>query len=204
MKDIVVIKCISVASRLPLIYNIMTASIADLSSYIAIALLLFLVWSIAVPKKRIWPAPSWRSLNFWLVWIGIVAIFIGLIYIAVRDFDTWVLSNGFRYFLGIPIFVIGTLCSFWAIGLMGARNTLGIENGFVDKGPYRFCRNPQYAGDILILIGAILFVNSELFAVPAILSIIGFWLMPLPEEDWLKQRYGEVYRNYYNKTSRFI
>src|SRR5680860_7386 len=174
----------------------MTTSIAHLSSYIAMALLIFLVWSVAVPKKRIWPAPSWLSIGFWVVWIGIIAIFIGLVYVAVLDFDTWILSNQVRYFLGIPIFVIGTLYSFWAIGLMGAKNTLGIENGFVDKGPYRYCRNPQYAGDILILIGTILFVNSELFTVPAVLSIIGFWLMPLPEESWLKERYGATYEKY--------
>lgn len=182
----------------------MITLISQISSFIAIGLLIFLIWSVAVPKKRIWPATSWRSPNFWAVWIGIVAIFIGLIYIAVLDFDTWIFSDGFRYFLGIPIFVIGALYSFWAIGLMGAKNTLGIENGFVDRGPYRYCRNPQYIGDILILIGAVLFVNSEHFTVPAILSIIGFWLMPLPEESWLKERYGESYEKYFNKTSRFI
>lgn len=96
------------------------------------------------------------------------------------------------------------LYAFWGIGVMGTKNTLGIQNKFIANGPYQYCRNPQYMGDILLLIGAILFVNAISFIVPALLAIIGFWLMPLPEEGWLKERYGETYEKYLNKTSRFI
>ncbi|VVV00881.1 methyltransferase family protein [Mesonia oceanica] len=114
------------------------------------------------------------------------------------------MNNKVRYYLGLPLFILGTSITCWAIALMGARNTLGIENKFITIGPYRYSRNPQYIGDILILMGSALFINSSMLFVPSILACIGFRLMPFPEEDWLKERYGVEYIEYYNHITRFI
>lgn len=178
--------------------------VSQITLYCEILVLIFLIWSIAFPKKRIWPSESWKTIGFWFVWVAILIIFLGFIYLSVFDFNTWVLPDEARYFLGLPIFVLGTLCTTWAIALMGAQNTLGIENAFITKGPYKYSRNPQYLGDILIIVGAGLFINSITLIVPALLACLGFWLMPLPEEDWLKERYGQQYIDYYRDTSRFI
>ncbi|MDX5430492.1 MAG: phosphatidylethanolamine N-methyltransferase family protein [Bacteroidota bacterium] len=134
--------------------------------------------------------------------IGLITL--GLIHLAIADYNTWILTPISRIFLGLPIFLIGVWFVGWALLVMGSKNTLGIENGLITHGPYQFSRNPQYVGDILILLGSIFMVNSVLFSVPALLGIIGFWLMPLPEEKWMKERYGESYTNYKNNISRFI
>lgn len=181
-----------------------TKFILETTCAIEVFVLLLIIWSVAFPAKRVWPAPSWASVKFWVVWICIVAIFLGLIYLAVGGFNTWQFNATTRYFLGLPISMIGILYAFWGIGILGTKNTLGIQNKFITRGPYQYCCNPQYMGDILLLIGAILFVNARDFNVPAILAILGFWLMPLPEEGWLKERYGAPYQNYLNTTSRFI
>lgn len=178
--------------------------ILEATCVIEIFVLLLIIWSVAFPPKRVWPPPSWTSIKFWVVWICIVAIFFGLIYLAIDGFNSWQLNAAIRYFLGLPVSLIGMLYAFWGIGVLGTKNSLGIQNQFITRGPYRYCRNPQYMGDILLLMGAILFINPINFIVPAILAIIGFWLMPLPEEDWLEERYGEPYETYLNKTSRFI
>ena len=178
--------------------------ISKTTLFCEMGVLVLLSWSIGFPKKKIWPPKSWKTFNFWITWLVIITIFIGLFLIAIEDFNSWILNNKVRYYLGLPLFILGTSITCWAIALMGARNTLGIENKFITIGPYRYSRNPQYIGDILILMGSALFINSSMLFVPSILACIGFRLMPFPEEDWLKERYGVEYIEYYNHITRFI
>ncbi|MEJ2759414.1 MAG: methyltransferase, partial [Anaerolineales bacterium] len=87
---------------------------------------------------------------------------------------------------------------------LGAENTSGVKDGFIRSGPYRFTRNPQYLGDILLFIGLVLVSNSSyLFAANALLSLV-FLLTPLAEEPWLEEQYGEDYLAYKQATSRFF
>ena len=97
---------------------------------------IFLIWSATFPSKRIWPPPSRNSIKFWVTWLAIGLITLGLIYIAITDFNTWILTPIARIFLGIPIFLIGVWFVGWALQVMGTKNSLGVENGLKTHGPY--------------------------------------------------------------------
>ena len=81
----------------------------------------------------------------------------------------------------------------------------GLETGqLVKSGPYRYSRNPQVAGWLLVLLGVALAGRSA-----KALGLVGFFLfvhrLYLPiEERHLERTFGEEYRRYQAKTPRFL
>jgi protein-S-isoprenylcysteine O-methyltransferase Ste14 len=92
----------------------------------------------------------------------------------------------------------------WGIITLGLENTHGRRGGFITGGPYRFTRNPQYLGDIVLLIGLMLIANSVAVIVINLLIILSFILMPFAEEIWLEEQYGEAYLQFKARTPRFL
>ncbi len=109
-----------------------------------------------------------------------------------------------RLVLGIPLALIGGLLVSWGVATLGVRNTSGLKAGFVSSGHYRFTRNPQYLGDMILFIGLSVIVNSLYLWITHALMILVFAIAPLAEETWLEDQYGEVYREYKRATSRFL
>ncbi len=162
------------------------------------------LWSIFFSSKRIWPPPSkqsWKYKIFWYFFYLGVLLDSVLIFL---EFNIWIVPNEMRYFIGLPLILIGTSIVSYGIYTLGIKNTYGLENGFTDKSPYKYTRNPQYLGDIILILGLILFVNSLNLTVLFLLAIIIFMIMPFSEEIWLEEKYKDEYTAYKNKTSRFI
>ena len=162
------------------------------------------LWSIFFSSKRIWPPPSKQSWQYKIYWyLFYIGILLDVI-LTFQEFNIWIIPNEIRYFIGIPLVLIGTSILGFGIYILGIKNTYGLKNGFIDKTPYKFTRNPQYLGDIILIIGLILFINSLNLTVLFLLTIIIFIIMPFSEEIWLEEKYGNEYIKYKNKTSRFI
>jgi protein-S-isoprenylcysteine O-methyltransferase Ste14 len=87
---------------------------------------------------------------------------------------------------------------------LGIKNTSGLKDGFVNTGPYRYTRNPQYVGDTILFTGMILVSNSFYVAITHLLTILVFLLTPLTEERWLENQYGEDYLEYKRTAPRFL
>ena len=124
--------------------------------------------------------------------------------LAFLTWDTWSISSEIRLFIGIPISIIGGMLVTWGIFTLGIANTYGSRNGFINNGPYRYTRNPQYLGDITLFVGLSLVVNSLYVAIPLLLLAITFFITPLSEESWLYDQYGDEYLKYKSGTSRFL
>jgi protein-S-isoprenylcysteine O-methyltransferase Ste14 len=122
----------------------------------------------------------------------------------VLDWNNWIISKPFRFFVGIPVIIIGSLLVSWGFATLGIKNTSGIKNEFVITGPYWFTRNPQYLGDVILFVGIILLSNSLYLAIVHVLGAIVFLITPLAEEVWLEKQYGEQYIQYKNATPRFL
>jgi protein-S-isoprenylcysteine O-methyltransferase Ste14 len=76
------------------------------------------------------------------------------------------------------------------------------DQSIVDHGVYRLIRHPIYMGDILLVTGLELALNSWLvLAVPAIAA--GVWWQAGREEEKLAS-YLPAYRTYQQRTKRFI
>lgn len=81
---------------------------------------------------------------------------------------------------------------------------LALEGPFVEEGPYRYSRNPQYVGDIALPAGYILLTNSLALLLTGLLAIGWFALAPFAEEPWLRARFGRAYEEYLEKVPRFL
>jgi protein-S-isoprenylcysteine O-methyltransferase Ste14 len=79
-----------------------------------------------------------------------------------------------------------------------------IVNDPVTKGVYRFSRHPIYLGGFLLFLGIGIACASWLFLLFALAWII-LWFIAVPsEESNVSEKYGDAYREYINRTSRWI
>lgn len=161
------------------------------------------VWCIAVPARRIYPMQT-KGPWFYLMWALFWFVFVANGAIAVLDWNSGPWSSELRLFVAVPIFALGSAFVTWGIATLGTRNTSGVRDGFVARGPYLISRNPQYAGDILLFSGIAIAANSELVLITHLLTSLMFVLAPLAEEPWLEGEYGENYFAYRREVSRFL
>ena len=73
----------------------------------------------------------------------------------------------------------------------------------ITEGPYRYSRNPQYIGTVLVFSGALLFFNSFFASVIGVIGNLLFILTSFVEEAWLKQEFGKEYKEYCERVPRF-
>lgn len=171
---------------------------------ILMALLAGTIWSAAVPDRRIWPPPdrhSWQYSVYWASFYAVVGINVLLLLVC---WNSWVFQSPLRFVLGIPLVLLGGGLAFWGIVTVGLKNSWGLKDGFVPSGPYRFTRNPQYLGDIVLLVGVCLIANSLFLWFTHLLIALLFLVAPLTEEKWLEEQYGETYREYRKRVRRFL
>ena len=171
---------------------------------ILIALVAGVIWSAAVPERRIWPPPGRRSWQYRFTWGGTLAVSGISILLLLMYWNSWVFQGQLRLAVGIPLVVAGVALGLSGVATAGLRNTLGLKDGFVPAGPYRFTRNPQYVGNIVALLGVSVIANALLLWITNLLVILWFLLAPLAEEPWLEEQYGDAYREYLGRVRRFL
>lgn len=163
-----------------------------------------ILWSVIFPRKQIWPPLekwSWKYVVTWGLFLGAFGTDILMMFRVQSD----LLPIGSeRYFLGLPLVLVGLIFLVWGTSTLGAKRSMGVAGSFVTTGPYRLTRNPQYLGDILLFLGMMVLSNSFRVIAGLSLLILALLLMPLAEEPWLETMYGEAYRRYKMTTPRFL
>jgi protein-S-isoprenylcysteine O-methyltransferase Ste14 len=165
---------------------------------------LAVIASIALPQHRIWPPREQHSWGQFVmpVLFGISAG--GIFLLGILDWGSISMPTWAQVLAGGTLWLTGTALGLWAIAVLGIAPTVGNKTFIVNRGPYRYCRNPQYAGFILALMGWTLITSSALTLIASLAAFIPLLLVPLAEEPWLLERYGVVYAEYKRKTPRFI
>lgn len=75
----------------------------------------------------------------------------------------------------------------------------------VVRGPYRFVRNPMISGVVFVLAGEGMLLASIPHAVwAAICVVLNLVYVPLVEEPFLLDRFGEAYREYCRHVPRLV
>jgi protein-S-isoprenylcysteine O-methyltransferase Ste14 len=73
------------------------------------------------------------------------------------------------------------------------------------QGPYRWTRNPMYVGLTAILVGFGLALNNLWFSLLAAAALVAVhFIAVLPEENYLKGKFGPDYENYRKKVRRYL
>lgn len=123
-------------------------------------------------------------------------IFAAGILIFPADFDIW------RFVFGMIILILGQLLRFWAAGFIPKYRTEVIGAPvLVTWGPYKWVRNPLYAGNFIMGLGWAVMVGwIWVFAFSAAFLFL-YWLIIIPaEEEFLESKFKDFYRPFKNKV----
>ena len=101
---------------------------------------------------------------------------------------------------GLPITLIGL--ALFTIVMTNLATTSW--DGPVIKGLYRYSRHPMYSTFSLFLVGVGIASASWFFLLLAILFAISHFMNVIPEERFCLKLYGEAYREYMNRTPKWI
>src|SRR5262249_37461646 len=111
--------------------------------------------------------------------------------------------------IGAGVFIFGLALVVWAIGALQAAGTpvQGYKptSAIVDRGPYRFTRNPIYGGMFVGLAGLAVAFNTLwlLAALIVFFAIIRFGVVAR-EETYLERKFGDAYRDYKARVRRWL
>ena len=134
-------------------------------------------------------AAAWLWNPLWFAWASF----------SVPDWARWIGVSGFALAIAWLIWMFISLGPNLTDTVVTRRNA-----EFVDRGPYRYVRNPMYSG--ILMIG------------PSLGLALGTWLLPLAatvlfailarrtgiEEKYLIERFGDRYRTYMTRVGRFF
>jgi len=109
--------------------------------------------------------------------------------------------------IGFAIALVGELIRFWGVSWAGSETrTTGEVGGtyLIISGSFAFVRNPLYVGNILLYTG-IGIMSWSLFPylqIAALLFfIVQYHFIVLEEEKYLKEKFGNSYKEYLKKCS---
>ena len=126
-------------------------------------------------------------------WILVHLLFFYSIFLPLQLGTTW-------FYIGLPIYLLGLIPYIIAIVNVG---TTPLDKPFT-KGMYRYSRHPMYVTQPLILIG----VGIASASWVVLLFSVGYtflsFIFIIPEEQFCLEKYGNAYREYMNRTPRWI
>ena len=105
------------------------------------------------------------------------------------------------FYVGLVIYLLG-MTAYMIVMVNFATTPLQSEP--ITKGIYRYSRHPMYVTTLIVLIGVGIASASWLVLLLSALYMV-FTAIAVPaEERFLLQQYGNSYREYMNRTSRWI
>ena len=105
------------------------------------------------------------------------------------------------FYVGLPIYLVGLIFATLAM-LTFAKTSPDKPN---TEGIYRISRHPAYLGLILIYLGVGVASASWVYLL-VLLIVLGMYIpvLAIPEERLCLERFGDTYREYMNRTPRWI
>jgi protein-S-isoprenylcysteine O-methyltransferase Ste14 len=165
--------------------------------------ILILIAGILNSKNRIWPPTAEHPRGKWIMSGIFLLISFTLILLGVTDW-TQAIFPGWMRLMGAVIWLFGLSLSFRAMDMIGKQATFGLVNKLIERGPYRYSRNPQYLGFMISLVGWGIFISSIPLMIACGGAIIPLLIVPYLEETWLEEHYGDIYRTYKYRVPRWF
>ena len=131
-----------------------------------------------------------------------IVTFWGLIYYLALIYSIFLpLKIGTMWFyIGLPVALSG-LIMYTIVPMNFAATPLDEP---VTKGLYHYSRNPQYLTEFLMFIGVSIASASWIFLLFSIVYSISMLSFASSEERFCLEKYGDAYREYMNRTPRYI
>jgi protein-S-isoprenylcysteine O-methyltransferase Ste14 len=143
--------------------------------------------------------------------VPLVAILLGVVLNRI-----WPIHLGFelpaptRYWVGGLIVVLAIQgLGYWAIRTMRgsgqSENPWKPTTEILDRGPFRFTRNPMYLQMLLACVGfAIILWNVWILVLTPLCAWALYRFAILPEEEYLERKFGDTYLSYKRRVRRWI
>jgi protein-S-isoprenylcysteine O-methyltransferase Ste14 len=112
--------------------------------------------------------------------------------------------------LGLIPVIIGTLGLLWGVAVHSAQSPHGIaweldKSYLLTHGMYAYSRHPMYLSELILLFGWIIFYGSFALIIWFVAWYIFFSYSAMPKEEHiLEAHFGESYREYKNRVSRWF
>lgn len=175
-----------------------------LTAVLLCGVLAMLAYSIVRPSKRIWPPPAHQTWQYYFVWLLTLLSYGGFIVVGLLDWNGLGWPATVRWPVGVLLIVGGNVLAWVGVRQLSLKTTSGSKGPLVTDGLYRYCRNPQYVGNITI-IGGWAILSASVWAIPLCLGgMLAFVLTPFAEESWLEDLHGDDYREYCRRVGRFF
>ncbi|MCF6274862.1 MAG: isoprenylcysteine carboxylmethyltransferase family protein [Robiginitomaculum sp.] len=162
------------------------------------------VWSIAVPNRRIWPCGKTTLIKILIIWMPALLFILSIFMLGLADWNHFGWPDWLRWGVGLPLLIIGHIIVYSGVFKIGYQATSGAASGLKTDGLYAYSRNPQYSADIAILTGWIILSASMTVLPLALTGIALLILAPFSEEPWLREVYGNPYIDYCKRVRRFL
>ena len=104
------------------------------------------------------------------------------------------------FYVGLTIYVVGVIME--TVAMLNFFTT-AVDKP-VNKGIYRFSRNPMYFGMFLIFLGTGIACVSLIFLLLTAIFMILSHIVVVYEERFCTQKYGDPYQEYLNRIPRWI
>lgn len=104
------------------------------------------------------------------------------------------------FYIGLPVYILGLIMFMTAIVNIA---TTPLGKPFT-RGTYRYSRHPMFVSGFLTFIGVSIASASWIFLLLSIVTMILENFIAIPEERYCLKAYGDSYREYLNRTPRWI
>ena len=137
-------------------------------------------------------------------WLGMFAWMINPAWMA---WSSMSLPIGLRW-AGVGFLVVGALMLVWTFRSLGKNLTDTVvtrqQHTLVQHGPYRWIRHPLYSSAALLIIALSLVAANWFFFVTGVVLLCVLVVRTQTEEANLVARFGDSYRQYMERTGRFV
>jgi protein-S-isoprenylcysteine O-methyltransferase Ste14 len=115
---------------------------------------------------------------------------------SIRQIISWLCLTGSIFLMGSGFFLIKTRGN--------PEGDFEDTTALITSGVYKYIRHPLYTSLLLLSLGAFLKELTFLGAGLLITTLLGVYLTARIEEGHNLERFGQAYREYMHRTSRFI
>jgi protein-S-isoprenylcysteine O-methyltransferase Ste14 len=151
-------------------------------------------------EKRTTGEPTWSELNITMKIVFVLNKIMITLFTLIYSIFLPLKLGTLWFFTGLPIYLLG-----WVMALMFSISFSTAPLGEpLSKGVYAVSRHPGYVGSFLGFVGIGIACASWVFLLFALVYIVTWHFGVVEEERILLEKYGDAYREYMNRTPRWI